>query len=614
MKGLLCTKGRLLVVLCILTASARSSAQTSFVVDQSGGGDYTTIQNALIFTISHPESVVFVNEGTYVERINLIGKAVQLIAQGPGTIIDGNSNGTVIKCISGEKSDTIISGFTVINGTGTLAFGQLRGGGLYADDSNPTVTGCTFRNNSAYYGGGVYMNSGVDEQTISECTFDNNTSSFGGGLYNFYSPSQSISECKFTNNRAEEHGGAIYSFASSGLNPRITDCEFARNSATFQGGAVYNSVCDATITRSLFVNNFAGDRGGGIFSVSGDPTISNCEFRVNRSGSIGGGVYSGYSRTFESKITNCAFVANHAAAEGGGLYVEHSGPLVTNCTFIQNSAPIGGAVRNEDQSFSTIANSVLWRNNGSEISTLAGESDDVSYSIVQGDHPGSNVRDIDPQLIRLPNDGGDGYGDDPATADVDEGANDDLGDLRLASYSPAIDAGNNIRYSAAAASLDSDLGGLPRIIEDPGVPDVGEGCLTCIDVGAHEYQLVGCLIPGDMDDDGAVNDGDNIDFINCLLGPDHGSSCVCADFDNDGNVDVRDYAAFQWRFNKVCVGSGDADGNGVVDLADFAEIGFCLQGPNVSIPPICKCIDFNQNNVGELQDFAVFQRLVDPAQ
>ena len=67
-----------------------------------------------------------------------------------------------------------------------------------------------------------------------------------------------------------------------------------------------------------------------------------------------------------------------------------------------------------------------------------------------------NLVGIDPEFVRDPSDGGDGWGDDPDTVDVDESANDDYGDLRLTPESPAIDAGDNSLLPADEFDLDGD--------------------------------------------------------------------------------------------------------------------------------------------------------------
>ena len=63
--------------------------------------------------------------------------------------------------------------------------------------------------------------------------------------------------------------------------------------------------------------------------------------------------------------------------------------------------------------------------------------------VENGNQVGSDSSPIDPRFVRNPSDGGDGWGDNPDTSDVDESANDDFGDLSLRPDSQAVDAGDD---------------------------------------------------------------------------------------------------------------------------------------------------------------------------
>ena len=96
----------------------------------------------------------------------------------------------------------------------------------------------------------------------------------------------------------------------------------------------------------------------------------------------------------------------------------------------------------------------------------------VNYSVVQRGWTGpggvGNI-DADPQFI------------DPDGADNIVGTQDD--NLRLRSGSHAIDAGDN-----AAVTVLTDLDGNPRFVDDPIMPDTGNGTLPIVDMGAYEFQ------------------------------------------------------------------------------------------------------------------------------
>jgi hypothetical protein len=53
--------------------------------------------------------------------------------------------------------------------------------------------------------------------------------------------------------------------------------------------------------------------------------------------------------------------------------------------------------------------------------------------------------------------------------------------------------------------------------------------------------------------------------------------------------------------------AGDSDGDGVVDLDDFAPLTDCLTGPGDGIGLDCSAFDFNGDHDTDLTDFAGFQ-------
>ncbi len=61
---------------------------------------------------------------------------------------------------------------------------------------------------------------------------------------------------------------------------------------------------------------------------------------------------------------------------------------------------------------------------------------------------------------------------------------------------------------------------------------------------------VSLALPGDCDGDGDVDLDDFADFNACLVGPDGGlgTGCECFDFDDDGDNDLNDFAEFQVNF------------------------------------------------------------------
>ncbi len=183
-------------------------------------GDFLTIQEAIVAAVDGDE--VEVHPGTYFETINFLGKAITVRSSDGAdvTTIEPGGGGSLVTCDSGEGADTVLDGFTITGG-----YSGVGGGGMYNDNSSPTITNCTFSGNEASNGGGMYnFNS---SPTITNCTFTANAADFfsGGGMYNDNS-SPTITNCTFIENSTDlGSGGGMYN--RNGSNPTITNCPYA---------------------------------------------------------------------------------------------------------------------------------------------------------------------------------------------------------------------------------------------------------------------------------------------------------------------------------------------------------------------------------------------------
>ncbi len=133
-------------------------------------GDQPTIQAGI--DAAQNGDMVLVDDGTYIENINFIGKAITVasnfIINGNtnhinNTIIDGSQpnhpdSGSVVFFISGEDTTSTICGFTITGGTGTYYLPGVPpvpiriGGGILCFNSAATIKNNKIKYNSLEIG------------------------------------------------------------------------------------------------------------------------------------------------------------------------------------------------------------------------------------------------------------------------------------------------------------------------------------------------------------------------------------------------------------------------------------------------------------------------------
>lgn len=236
------------------------------------------------------------------------------------------------------------------------------GGTIVFDASkHAVVRNCTFEENSAVEGGGVYINT-FDAKyhstvEIYDSTFTKNTvKRLGGGMLSIRSTTL-VENCKFDDNVAALNGGGVYAKFGS---IKINNCEFARNSAEY-GGAILLNDDESQITKSTFVKNVASKTGGGVYSNRGSVKINESNFKENHAEYGGAALLN----NDENIISMCSFVNNAASKNGGAIYSNKGAVKISDSTFNENHGQYGGALflnANEN----VINNSVLFKNHASK--------------------------------------------------------------------------------------------------------------------------------------------------------------------------------------------------------------------------------------------------------
>jgi hypothetical protein len=202
-------------------------------------GDQPTIQ-AAINAASNGDTVL-VAPGTYKENISFLGKAITVKSNGANvTIIDGGGTAPVVTFSSRETLHSVLTGFTLQNGTSTFNSGY-EGGGIYVRFASPTIKNNIIQNNTACSDGG------------------------GIGVY-FGSPLI--------------QGNIVKNNTQSGC-----------SGGTGGGGIEVGGASTAQIIGNIIQNNSWGSSGGGIsLDATGSTLIKNNVIKGNLSGRGGGGI------------------------------------------------------------------------------------------------------------------------------------------------------------------------------------------------------------------------------------------------------------------------------------------------------------------------------------
>ena len=524
----------------------------------------------------------------------------------------------------GTGANAVLDGFTIERG-----YQDFDGGGMFAQDSAVTVRNCVFRNNRG--GGGAAFTAYGGAPTLTNCSFYNNSTpgsggavasrggahvtldgcnvhdcnaTYGGAVAASFDSDLTVRNSVLENNTATSNSGAIDCYTrctlaventtirnnhglSSGAGGAIvhTDCDasfanctFSGNTCQGTGGAVWIENSRVTFTGCTIENNTAGDNdgGGGISAYTNSSLIVDTTTVRGNTAAWGGGIYGDGSSvvvrrsTIETNhaaqvdgigdgggvyIYNCAAStmvstvvrANTAVRDGGGITLGFGNPLtLSNCTVVGNSSgSLGGGVGMYDSTLN-VSNSILFGNTAPNAFT----PQDAQLTVFSGARTvdRSCVQGLSSQLGGSGNIGGQPEFTDPVG-----------GDLTLTAASPCIDAGSNALVVYSAVTL--DRAGNPRLIDAPSVPDTGVGTAPVVDMGAYEYIPSPTACPADLGEqgggpghDGLLDNNDFIAFINYFfeLDPHADLGVQGGEIGQDGLFDNNDFIAFITLFFQGC--------------------------------------------------------------
>lgn len=344
-----------------LLATSSLAGDTLIVPDQ-----FWRIQDAIEAASDGDE--ILVRPGSYFDSLDFLGKAIVVRSeQGPEvtTIRATGYSDSVVKFRNGEGRDSVLEGFELREGSGNCDLFFCYGGGVFCNESDPTIRNCiivdnatTFdggglyvrnggfrlegtvvRNNRAewYNGGGIYaVGSSIE---VVDCSFEGNYGG-GGGIF-LQEASAIVTGTSFIANRTDSQGGAI---KSQGPVLEVRDCTFEFNISSGAAGAIERRG-DIVVEDSVFAFNECHGDGGAMFLKEGTHAIRGCRFVGNRNHGQGGAVKQ-ESGGLPFELLDSDFLDNEATvSDGGGIRIAGSQAVIKRCRFERNLAHGGGGVK-----------------------------------------------------------------------------------------------------------------------------------------------------------------------------------------------------------------------------------------------------------------------------
>ena len=340
-------------------------------------GDYPTIQQGV--DAASNGDLVLVADGTYIENINFKGKAITVAshfiqdgnrAHIDSTIIDGSDpshpdTGSVVFFVSGEDTNSVLCGFTITGGSGTInsSLNNRIGAGVLAFFSGAKIchniiTLNTIDNSNTYnlcLGGGIFAvqspNLIISNNIISDNLIENYRA-VGGGISIYQTGPTWVISNEIINNVIDctigSGGGIDIWIPNNNLyvqNNIIRGNQVLTNNFGGGGIDIYNSSTAVFISNNLIAENQAFQGGGILVEYDLERNFSKeNNFKLNnhnwgKKNILDNIIPSENITLLEAVIENNTVVDNIATSYCGGIICLNALPEIRNCIVWGNNGP-----------------------------------------------------------------------------------------------------------------------------------------------------------------------------------------------------------------------------------------------------------------------------------
>jgi hypothetical protein len=371
--------------------------------------DANSIQEGI--NLANPGDTVLVHPGVYFENINFKGKAItvasRFILDGKkshiaSTIINGSrpshpDSGSVVYFINGEDTTSVLCGFTITGGSGTIREdegGWRHGGGIFGLNSGAYIKNNHIVRNEIHhgdnaFGGGIYIHNLNNHACIIEnnlvrkntlVSYNVSLYSIGAGIYVNGSETEDvlISNNKIMDNSISAplaYGGGILPSNFGNVNFTIVNNIISGNkvNAEFGGSGGIDVFNHFPVIRNNVIAHNSAPLGGGILMEFFPPTTGATTAGLTGPRGLGTRMLKRI-QTPDIEIANLlnnTLFDNSATLSGGGMEIIGITPQLMNFIVWGNTAP-----------------------NGPQISG----SPDIQYSDVEGGWSGTGNLNVNPRL------------------------------------------------------------------------------------------------------------------------------------------------------------------------------------------------------------------------